>query len=113
MAAHSHVLHRLREAEEAIEELSEAEIISVMSCFDQLVLPFFASVLNGAENIVLAPSWMHPLLRRVGFRRSNGVELVDGFAGHLGIIKHPAILRAIDRQFDKIEAANWEQFAGV
>lgn len=105
MAAHSGVLRRLRTAEDALEELAETEVVSLMSLLDSLVWPFWASVLNGAENILLAPAWLHPLLRRAGFRRSNGVELVDGYTGHLGIIKHPAVLDAIGRQFDKLEQA--------
>lgn len=103
MAAHSNVLHRLRQAEETIEDIGEAEIISIMSCFDQLVLPFFASILSGADNVVLAPSSLHPLFKRLGFRRSKGVELVHGYAGHLGIIKHPEILRRLEEQLDLLE----------
>ncbi len=109
MAAHSRYLHWLREAEEVVEELGDVEIINLMTVFDQLVWPFWASTLKGAENVVLAPSWTHPILKRLGIRRSNGIELVDGIAEHAFIVRHPAILEAIDRQLDKIEAAYWAQ----
>lgn len=104
MAAHSPVLRELRSLEEIVEEVEAMELISVMSVFDQLVLPFFASVLKGAKNIVIAPRFMHPLLLKLGFRRSNGVELVDGFADHLSIISHQSVLRLLHGVFDELEA---------
>jgi len=107
MAAHSRYLHWLREAEEVVEELSEIEVINLMTCFDQPVWPFFASTLKGAENGVLAPSWTHSTLKRLGIRRSKGVELVNGFAEHAFIVRHPTIFRLVDVQLDKIEAAHW------
>lgn len=105
MAAHSPVLRELRSLEEIVEEVEAMEIVSVMSIFDQLVLPFFASVLKGAENIVIAPKVFHPLLKKLGFRRSNGVELVDGIADHLSIISHGAVLRLIEKMFDDLESS--------
>ncbi len=113
MAAHSHYLHWLRETEHRVEELSEIEVVNLMTCFDQLVWPFFASTLKGAENIVLAPGWAHPALKRLGFRRSKGVELVNGFAEHASIVRHPAIFRLVDTQFDRIEASYWAKAARV
>ncbi len=104
MAAHSPVLRELRSLEEIVEEVEAMEIVSVMSLFDQLVLPFFASILKGAQNIVIAPKVLHPLLMKLGFRRSNGVELVDGIADHLSIISHDVVLRLIDQMFDELEA---------
>ncbi len=106
MAAHSPFLRELRSIEEIVEEVEAMEIVSVMSLFDQLVLPFFASVLKGAENIVIAPKVLHPLLVRLGFRRSNGVQLVDGIADHLSIISHGAVLRLVEKMFDDLESSN-------
>lgn len=109
MAAHSRYLHWLREAEESVEELSEVEIINLMTLFDQLVWPFLASTLKGAENVVLAPSWTHSILKRLGVRRSQGIELVDGLAEHVFIMRHPAIFKLVDQRLDGMEARYWAQ----
>lgn len=111
MAAHSSYLRWLREAEEAVEEFGEVEVINLMTLFDELVWPFLASKLKGAENIVLAPSWTHSTLKRLGMRRSKGIELVDGLAEHVFIMRHPAIFVLVDKQLDKIEGAYWAQEA--
>ncbi len=105
MATHSEVLRRLRSAEQSAEGVAELEIVSIMTFFDIAVLPFSASLLKDAENIVLAPKVLHPLLRRLGLRRSKGVELVNGLVGHVGIVKHPAALHAIKERIEKLEAA--------
>ncbi|MCC7289187.1 hypothetical protein IT414_02230 [bacterium] len=99
MAAHSRFLRELRE-----DSSYEAENIhSLYSVFDELVVPWFASTVSGANNVVLAPARLHPLLVRLGLTRSRGIELVDGWADHLGVIWHPALHRQVDLALDRLE----------
>jgi hypothetical protein len=73
---------------------------------DELVVPWFASTVVGAHNVVLAPAWLHGPLIRAGLTRSHGIELVDGVADHLGVIWHPAFSTYIEQQLDHLEGGN-------
>ena len=99
MAAHSRHLHSLRE----VREFEEENIHSLFTVFDQLVVPWFASTMYGAKNVVLAPAVFHRLLSSVGFTRSEGVELVHGYAEHLFVIWHRQFHRYIENTLDELE----------
>lgn len=96
MAAHSRFLQELR----ADQAYSAEHVHSLFSVFDELVVPWFASTVAGANNVVLAPVWLHGVLIRAGLTRSRGIELVDGWADHLGVIWHPALHTYITRQLE-------------
>lgn len=99
MAAHSQFLHELRE-----DQTYRAENVhSLFSVLDELVVPWFASSVVGAHNVVLAPRALHGMLIRAGLRRSHGVELIDGLAEHLGVIWHPALHRYVEHVLDQLE----------
>ncbi len=100
MAAHSRFLHELREDKSYDTE----NVYSLYSVFDELVVPWFASSVKGANNVVLAPARLHPLLVRIGLTRSRGIELVDGWADHLGVIWHPALHSYVAYALDQLEA---------
>lgn len=102
MAAHSRFLHELREDQTYTAE----NVHSLFSVLDELVVPWFASTVVGAHNVVLAPAWLHGPLIRAGLTRSHGIELVDGVADHLGVIWHPAFSTYIEQQLDHLEGGN-------
>lgn len=102
MAAHSQLLHELREDESYVAD----NIYSLFSVLDELVVPWFASTVQGAHNVVLCPRALHALLVRSGLRRSRGAELIDGWAEHLGVIWHPALLSYIDQVLDRLETSD-------
>jgi len=100
MEAHSRHLHNLR----GVKEFEEENIHSLFTVFDQLVVPWFASTVYGAQNVVLAPKIMHKLLCGIGFRRSKGVELLHGYAEHLFVIWHKQFYAYIESTLDELEA---------
>lgn len=100
MSAHSRFLRELRDDSSYDSE----NFHTLYSVFDELVVPWFASTLRGANNVVLAPARLHPLLVRFGLTRSRGIELVDGWADHLGVIWHPALHRQVEMALDEIES---------
>ncbi len=100
MAAHSRYLHELREDQSFTAE----NVYSLFSVMDELVVPWFASTVSGAHNVVLAPAFLHRLLIRAGLTRSHGIELVDGWAEHLGVIWHRALHRYVDGVLDQLES---------
>lgn len=102
MAAHSRFLRELRQNQTYTVE----NIHSLFSVLDELVVPWFASTMAGANNIVLAPAWMHGPLIRAGITRSHGIELVDGLADHLGVIWHPVFRDYINTQLDSLEQSD-------
>ncbi|MEI6581707.1 MAG: alpha/beta hydrolase [bacterium] len=99
MKAHSTHLHNLRTL-----DYDHERIHSLFTVFDEFVVPWFASSIHGAHNVVLAPSIMHGLLGRVGFKRSPEVQLVHGYAGHLLVIWHRQFHKYIERTLDELEA---------
>lgn len=107
MAAHSRFLRELREDQTYTAE----NVHSLFSVLDELVVPWFASTVAGAHNVVMAPAWMHGLLIRAGLTRSHGIELVDGWADHLGVIWHAAFRTYIEQQLDRLEGGNLELVA--
>lgn len=100
MAAHSRYLHELREDQSFMAD----NVYSLFSVMDELVVPWFASTVAGAHNVVLAPRFLHAILVRAGLKRSHGIELVDGWAEHLGVIWHPALHKYIDGVLDRLES---------
>lgn len=107
MAAHSRYLHELRE-----DQTYQADnVYSMFSVLDELVVPWFASSVAGAHNIVLAPRFLHPMLINFGLSRSNGVELVDGWAEHIGVIWHPSLHHYIEHVLDQIEGRHSQAVA--
>jgi pimeloyl-ACP methyl ester carboxylesterase len=100
MASHSRYLRELRSDQTYTSE----NVYSMFSVLDELVVPFFASSVKGANNVVLAPEFIHKPLIKLGFRRSRGVELVNGWAEHLGVIWHPALHNYVDDVLDQLEA---------
>lgn len=107
MAAHSRYLHELREDESYIAD----NVYSMFSVLDELVVPWFASSMAGAHNVVLAPAFLHPLLINFGLTRSHGVELVDGWAEHVGVIWHQGLHRHVERVLDQVEGRSSELVA--
>ena len=107
MAAHSRFLHELREDQTYTAE----NVHSLFSVLDELVVPWFASTVAGAHNVVMAPAWMHGLLIRAGLTRSHGIELVDGVADHLGVIWHSAFRTYIEHELDRLEGGYLELVA--
>ena len=99
MKAHSMHLHNLRTL-----DYDQERIHSLFTVFDEFVVPWFASSIQGAHNVVLAPSILHGLLGRVGFKRSHGVQLVHGYAGHLFVIWHSRFHEYIERTLSELEA---------
>lgn len=104
MEAHSRHLHNLR----GVREFEEENIHSLYTIFDQLVVPWFASTMYGAKNVVLAPAILHRLLSRAGFRRSEGVELIHGYAEHLFVIWHRQFHDYIGQQLDRLAGQQLE-----
>lgn len=109
MAAHSSYLHELRQDQTYIAN----NIHSLFSVFDELVIPWFASTVAGANNVVLAPTWLHGTLIRAGLTRSHGIELVGGWADHLGVIWHPTFYDYITQQMDLLEATQQSVATGT
>ena len=99
MNSHSLHLHNLRAL-----NYDHERIHSLFTVFDEFVVPWFASSIHGARNVVLAPSIIHGLLGRVGFKRSPEVQLVHGYAGHLLVIWHSQFHQYIERTLDELEA---------
>ena len=99
MKAHSMHLHNLRTL-----DYDQERIHSLFTVFDEFVVPWFASSIHGARNVVLAPSILHGLLGRFGFKRSPEVQLVHGYAGHLLVIWHSQFHQYIERTLDELEA---------
>lgn len=99
MKSHSLHLHNLRAL-----NYDHERIHSLFTVFDEFVVPWFASSIHGARNVVLAPSIIHGLLGRVGFKRSPEVQLVHGYAGHLLVIWHSQFHQYIERTLDELEA---------
>lgn len=99
MAAHSRTLREWREDVSYIAD----NIYSLYSVLDELVVPWVASTVKGGHNVILCPKAIHWLLIRAGFRRSRGIELVDGWAEHLGVIWHPALHHYIESVLDELE----------
>ncbi|MBP9826990.1 alpha/beta fold hydrolase [Candidatus Saccharibacteria bacterium] len=100
MAAHSQHLHELR----GVKAFEEENIHSLFTVFDQLVVPWFASGMLGAQNVVLVPKTLQRLLKGAGLTRSNGTELIHGYADHLFIIWHKQFHAYIERTLDQLEA---------
>lgn len=110
MAPHSRALRALRDIAQVVgeaEEVEELGCISVMTMADFLVVPFWHSLSKEAQNVVVAPKSVHSILKRLGFRRSNGVELVEGLTEHLFIVKHSAVLRLFGEWLDGLTGEYW------
>lgn len=99
MKPHSLHLHNLRAL-----NYQQGRVHSLFTMFDGFVMPWYASNIHGGQNLVLAPRILHGLLTRIGFRRSNGVELVSGYAGHLFVIWHSQFHEYIKRTLSSLEA---------
>jgi len=99
MEAHSRHLHNLR----GVHEFEVEKIHSLFTVFDQLVVPWFASNVYGARNVVLMPRGLHRFMTSVGFRRSEGVELIHGYADHLFVIWHKRLHEYIEAELVKLE----------
>ena len=98
MAAHSSHLRDVRAS-----GYDPDRIHSLLTIFDELVIPWSASMVVGAHNVVLAPRVMHKLLKGLGLRRSEGVELIHGFADHLFVIWNKQFHAYILAEIDKLE----------
>lgn len=104
MRAHSTHLQTVRGAAARHDQ----HVHSYFTVFDELVVPFFASALHGAHNVIVAPKMLHHTLIALGFRRSKGIELIDGFAEHIFIIWNQKLHAHIHRALDALEAEHLE-----
>jgi pimeloyl-ACP methyl ester carboxylesterase len=97
MATNSRFLTDLRAGDHKLDHIH-----SIYTILDQLVVPWFGSTITGANNVVLAPGFTHSTLIKKGFKQSRGIELIDGLAGHLGVIYHPALHHYVRQELDKL-----------
>lgn len=107
MASHSERLRMLR----AANAFSLERIYSFYTVFDELVFPWFSPALRGAHNVLVAPSLLHWALKRLGQRRSAGVELVHGLSDHIFVIWLTILHECIATALDELEAVVLEPVA--
>lgn len=107
MASHSERLRELRATNVFPPDL----IYSFYTLFDQLVFPWFSPALRGANNVLVAPEIFHWFLKRIGQRRSAGVELVHGVSEHVFVIWLACLHDCIATALDGLEALALEPVA--
>lgn len=101
LGAHSPQMREIR----AYRDYPAEKIHVFYSPFDEFVVPFASSQVRGANNVLIVPRYLWPLMMRLGQRASQGITLVDGYCEHLSIVRHPAVLERVVGALEREPAA--------
>lgn len=94
LALHSDEMRHLR----GLKEFPHDRIHTFYTPFDQFVVPWVSSIVEGAHNTLVAPRLMHAgLVRLAQQRRSLGIQVMHGYCDHVTIVRcRPVLARVQD-----------------
>jgi len=85
------------------ENLNVHKVHSYFSALDALVVPWVASMVKSGNNHLLVPSQIRSLVEAFGRSivgdRMDEVDVIDGLAGHIGLVTHPAIIESLSKRY--------------